>query len=357
MKFLFKHDKPMKTILLINNYDMAKTRASYLKGISPSYHQFGTSELMETGEYSVDYLLVAPKKKNSRILKMISLLPVWLKAYRKARKYDYVYGAADFTVDFMGFMKKMGLFKPKLLAIFHHPPFKLRLKLATYDQIIFLCEFAYKEMGQTFPLLKSRMSFMQWGPDLQFYNKYIPHVNYEREHDEVVFISNGKTHRDHEILLEAAESTKNHTIIVCDDKTLPANYNQEKCIYTKIFYQNKPDDIKMVKLLSDCSVLVIPTYPTDRRLGPIGLTSFLDAIAMGIPVITASNTVLTDIVEREKIGFVYQAGNIDDLCDKMKLFVENSELIRSCGRRAAEFGLTNDIKKFGRQLKLKIEQL
>ncbi|MDR2918226.1 MAG: glycosyltransferase family 4 protein [Tannerella sp.] len=334
---------------------MAKTRQSYLKGMSPSYHQFGTNELMETGEYVVDYLLVAPKKSNSRILKIMSLLPVWLKAYRKARKYDYVYGAADFTVDFMGFMKKIGLFKPKLLTIFHHPPFKLRLKIATYDQIIFLCEFAFKEMTEAFPRLKERMLFMQWGPDLHFYRKYAPLCNFEKIHKKIVFISNGKTHRDHEILLEAAEFSGNHAIIVCDEKTLPANYNQEKCNYTSIFYQNKPDDIKMVELLSNCSVLVIPTYPSDKRLGPIGLTSFLDAVAMGIPIITANNTVLTDIVEREKMGFVYEAGNVNDLCDKMNRFVNEPELIISCGKNAAEFGLTNNIKEFGKQLKKQIE--
>jgi len=347
----------MKTILLINNYDMAKTRESYLKGISPSYHQFGTNELIETGEYSVDYMLVAPRRSNSRILKMISLIPVWLKAYRKARKYDYVYGAADFTVDFMGMMKKMGLFKPKLLTIFHHPPFKLRLKLATYDQIIFLCEFAVKEMRDAFPALRDRMFFMQWGPDLQFYRKYTPQCNFEKKQEEIVFISNGKTHRDHEILLEAAEKSKNHTFIVCDEKTLPANYDPEKCTYTKIFYQNKPDDIKMVKLLNECSVLVIPTYPTERRLGPIGLTSFLDAVAMGIPVITANNTVLTGIVEREGMGFVYEAGNLEDLCDKMRLFKDKPELIISCGKKAAEFGLTNDINSFGLQLRKQLDMM
>ena len=347
----------MKKILLINNYDMAKTRKAYLAGKSPSYHQFGTSELIESGEYIVDYLLVAPKNFNSRIFKMLSLIPVWFKAYRKAVKYDYVYGAADFTVDFMGMMKKIGLFKPKLLTIFHHPPFDLRLKVAKYDSIIFLSEFANKEMSDKFPKLKKKMSFLQWGPDIKFYHTYSPIHNYERVHDKIVFVSNGKTHRDHETLLSAAEKSKNHAVIVCDDKSLPHNYNSETCSYTEIFYQNKPDDIKMIQLLCRSSVLVVPTYPGNRTLGPIGLTSFLDSVAIGMPVITANNTILSDIVEREKIGFVYKAGDVDDLCEKMNRFTENQELIAIYGKNATEFGLRNDIIKFGNQLKLLIEKL
>ena len=347
----------MKKVLLINNYDMANTRQAYLDGRSPSFHQFGTSELIDSGEYTVDYLLVSPKKINSRILKMLSLFPIWLKAYHKAKKYDYVYGAADFTVDFMGMMKKIGLFKPQLLTILHHPPFGFRLKIAKYNRIIFLSSFAYNDMSSNFPQLHSKMSFLQWGPDLNFYQKFSPTPNFEKKHNQIVFISNGKTHRDHETFLSAAEKSKNKIIIVCDEKSIPHNYKQETCNYTEIFYQNKPDDIKMIQLLEHCSVLVIPTYSGRKRLGPIGLTSFLDAVAMGIPVITADNTVLTDIVEKEKLGFVYKAGNIDDLCEKMNRFTENPELISVYGKNAADFGLKNDINRFADQLKVIIEKM
>ena len=96
----------MKRILFVNNYDMAKSRKSYLDGNSASHHQFGTSELIETGEYQVDYMLVTPKGHKNKIFKLLSLFPLWLKLYRQAKKYDLVYGGADFTVDFLGVMKQ-----------------------------------------------------------------------------------------------------------------------------------------------------------------------------------------------------------------------------------------------------------
>lgn len=339
----------MKRLLFINNYDMAQSRKSYLAGNSPSHHQFGTSELIATGEYQVDYMLAAPKGYKSRVLKLLSLFPIWFGIYSKARKYDLVYGGADFTVDFLGIMKKIGLFKPTLVTIFHHPPFPLRLKMERFDHILFLSRFALKEMQQLFPAQAASMKFMQWGPDLSFYDRLAPVPNYQKKQEEMVFISNGKTHRDHEILVSAAEHVGCPTVIVCDEWSLPSNYS-EACCYTKIFNQNRPDDTRMVKLLNDCSVLVVPTPATGHRLGPIGLTSLVDAIALGMPIITASNTVFTDIVENHRMGIVYEAGNLAELEKAMNQFKENPELIAEYGKNAFEFGQKNDMKAFGEKL-------
>lgn len=339
----------MKRILFINNYDMAQSRQSYLDGNSPSHHQFGTSELIATGEYQVDYMLASPKGYKSRVLKLLSLFPVWWGIYRKALNYDIVYGGADFTVDFLGLMKKIGLFNPVLVAIFHHPPFPLRLKVERFDHILFLSSFALEEMKQLFPKKADAMTFMQWGPDLPFYQRYASVPNYQQKQPKITFISNGKTHRDHESLVTAAEKTGNHTLIVSDEWSLPANYNQA-CNYTEIFYQNRPDDTRMVKLLNSCSVLVVPTPATSQRLGPIGLTSLVDAIALGMPVITASNTVFTDIVEKHQMGIVYEAGNAEALGKAMNRFKEHPELVTTYGRNAFEFGQKNDMKKFGDKL-------
>lgn len=328
---------------------MTKSRDLFLRGQSPSHHQFGTSQLIETGEYKVDYFLVAPKVRKNKFLKLISIIPIWIKTFFKARKYDIVYGAADFTVDFLGMLKKAKLFRPKLIAIFHHPPFEQKLKVEKFDKILFLSHYALEDISSKFPNLRQSMEFFQWGPDLDFYKRIEPVPNYQKNKKELIFISNGKTHRDHETLFEAAVKTGNKTIIVSDEWSLPLNFNK-LCKNVEIFYQNKPDDTKMLKLLSNCSVLVIPTFPDNQRLGPIGLTSFVDAIAMGIPIISANNTVFDNIIIEHKMGLVYEAGNPTDLGRVMDVFKENPELVVQYGKNAFNFGQTHDIKAFGMQL-------
>lgn len=329
---------------------MLISRSNFLHCKSPGHHLFGINELIETGEYEVTYLLATPKSCNSKILKLISLIPVWVNIYFKASKFDYIYGGADFTIDFLGFLNKIGVTMPKLITIFHHPPFRLRIKYEKYDKIIFLSEHYYNEMSKSFPKLKNSFEFIQWGPDLNFYSKFSKGHNLKTNIREVIFISNGKTKRDHESLVSAAIESRNKTIIVSDSQNIPFNYSKDNK-YIEIFLQEKPNDIAMVNLLKKCSVMVIPTNYTDHKLGPIGLTSFLDAIAMGIPIIAGNNTSFSDIIIRHKLGLIYKAGNANELAEKMNILKNNKDLIIEYGMNSFSFGRKNNMKVFGEKIK------
>lgn len=339
----------MKRVLFVNNYDMVKSRDSYKKGNSASHHQFGTNELIETGEYVIDYMLITPKNHKNKILKLASLLPLWFKLYRKARNYDIVYGGADFTVDFLGILKQIKLFRPKLIAIFYHPPFTIRLKLERYDHLIFISRFAHQAMCEKFPQKANMLKFMQWGPDYKFYERLAPIRNYQKKYEKIVFISNGKTRRDHETLVAAAQKSANHTIIVSDNQSIPSNYKEGE--YTQIYVQEKPDDTKMVPLLNNCSILVIPTPPNEHPLAAIGMTSFVDALALGMPIIAADNTAYRDIIIENNMGKVYKAGNVNDLANAMNYFKESPERIIECGEHSWLFGQKNNINNFGQELR------
>lgn len=339
----------MKRVLFVNNYDMVKSRDSYKKGNSASHHQFGTNELIETGEYVIDYMLITPKNHKNKIFKLASLLPLWFKLYRKARNYDIVYGGADFTVDFLGILKQIKLFRPKLIAIFYHPPFTIRLKLERYDHLIFISRFAHQAMCKKFPQKASMLKFMQWGPDYKFYERLAPIRNYQKKYEKIVFISNGKTRRDHETLVAAAKKSANHTIIVSDNQSIPSNYKEGE--YTQIYVQEKPDDTKMVPLLNNCSILVIPTPPNEHQLAAIGMTSFVDALALGMPIIAADNTAYRDIIIENNMGKVYKAGDVNDLANAMNYFKESPERIIECGENSWQFGQRNNINNFGQELR------
>jgi glycosyltransferase involved in cell wall biosynthesis len=106
----------------------------------------------------------------------------------------------------------------------------------------------------------------------------------------------------------------------------------------------------MVELLNRCSVLVIPTPKGPVKYGPIGLTSLVDAIALGMPVITADNTVFAEIVEKEKIGLVYKSGDMSDLKRCMQYFLDHPEEINVMGQNAYNYGRTHNIIAFAQKL-------
>lgn len=56
-----------------------------------------------------------------------------------------------------------------------------------------------------------------------------------------------------------------------------------------------------------------------------GLTSFVDAVVMHRPVLISDNTNMGIDVESLGIGFIYKAGNVNDMCNKMKQMLSMSD--------------------------------
>lgn len=107
----------------------------------------------------------------------------------------------------------------------------------------------------------------------------------------------------------------------------------------------------MVPLLNNCSILVIPTPPNEHPLAAIGMTSFVDALALGMPIIAADNTAYRDIIIENNMGKVYKAGDVNDLANAMNYFKESPERIIECGENSWQFGQRNNINNFGQELR------
>ena len=68
------------------------------------------------------------------------------------------------------------------------------------------------------------------------------------------------------------------------------------------------------------------------EVGPI-IT--LEAMAMGIPVIVSSATSYSEIISDGINGFLFEAGNVNELADKMKL-LEDPQIAKRVGRASYE---------------------
>lgn len=81
------------------------------------------------------------------------------------------------------------------------------------------------------------------------------------------------------------------------------------------------------------------------------MTSFVDALALGMPIIAADNTAYRDIIIENNMGKIYKAGDVDDLANAMNYFKKSPERIVECGKNAWLFGKKNDINHFGQKLR------
>lgn len=313
------------------------------KGLMPSQHLFGFNELKDKDIHVTYKCIHGADYKGNIFLELLHGF------YRSVKYsfcgYDIIFDAIPGLERSMGILKKLGILRQKYVCVMHHPPFDTRMKMCKYDAMLFLDKGAYDEMKEKYPKQAKYMYQNTWGPDLEFYKRYITKFNYEISNP-LTFVSNGKTRRDHDLLVSASKGVNATTLIVCDEKSVPANYDHQPNV--KLHFQDKPDDVKMVHFLQTCSVMVIPTLPSAKRIGCIGITSFMDALALGMPVIVGSNSVMVEIVNDYNCGLVYQAGNEESLRSCMSRFAENPSLVEEMGRNARKYAEEVNMQSYSR---------
>lgn len=65
---------------------------------------------------------------------------------------------------------------------------------------------------------------------------------------------------------------------------------------------------------------------------------FYDYSSCGLAVISSLKGELKNIIEENNLGYYYEAGNHNQLTDKLSLLIENNELLRSCKKNSKRIG-------------------
>lgn len=292
-----------KKIMIISNYLTPEYRELCKQEVKPKNHLWGEEELKAMG-FSLDYITI-----DRFSLKV--LLRIWYKSFT----YEYIFIPVSSYFKYLGVLKKLHLLRPKLIVVLHHPPFSRVLKYCKFNTILFLSKPHYKQLH-----IKNSYYF-PWGCDIDFYKNH--HLVKTDIPKSISFISNGYTNRDNETLVKAAVFSQNKLfytskkIIECDNS--PYVYHCSNYFKT---------DLEILNIMQSYDVLVIPLYKSSEMLGTVGLTSFMDAVGMQMPVIVASNSPISELVEENEIGLIYEAGNFVDLSTKMKAISNLENYIR-----------------------------
>ena len=235
-------------------------------------------------------------------------LKVWLKSYQ----YDIVY-------DTMNSCRRTGsliyyLSPAKLVQILHHPPFYKQLRYGNANAYIFFSDELRREALKSVPYRSERMFVNYWQPDKNYiaYRKGI----ICKKKQKYTVIDNGKTNRDHELLVSALQYS--HTSAYVLNRDL---HRIDGVLYVPNSYIS---DSEVIDIIMQSRAIVIPMKRRQLMYGPIGATSFMDAIALGKPVICSNYFYLADLVRQKNIGLVYKAGNVEDLAKCLSI-IESDE--------------------------------
>jgi glycosyltransferase involved in cell wall biosynthesis len=96
------------------------------------------------------------------------------------------------------------------------------------------------------------------------------------------------------------------------------------------------------RLYAESKIVIVPLYETDFQAG---ITSILEAMAMGKPVIVTKTAGQTDTIVDRETGLYVSPGNPDDLREKIQFLLENEterKRIGDNGRRTFQNSFTLD---------------
>ena len=97
--------------------------------------------------------------------------------------------------------------------------------------------------------------------------------------------------------------------------------------------------------LDKCSVFVLPSYHEGMP------RSVLEALAVGRPVITTNIPGSIETVVNNHNGFLVEKKNINDLIEKMELFIKNPNLLIKMGSESNKIAINKfDVKNINSQI-------
>ncbi|MDP9567978.1 UNVERIFIED_ORG: glycosyltransferase involved in cell wall biosynthesis [Kosakonia oryzae] len=197
--------------------------------------------------------------------------------------------------------------------------------ISALDSIFFLSEKTLAEISKERNLNPARCHFIRWGGDKEFYK------HFQQEDLSGDIISTGRENRDLPVVFNALVNTNIKVDFYTSDTSHPDFYHNIKGDFkiNKGFWQYKT----LLEKVSVAKAMIIPLRQ-DKINYCVGLSSLIEAIALGRPVITTYNPYWYVDIEAENIGIVIRQNTKENWEQALNLLANNDVLVREMSANA-----------------------
>ena len=330
----------MKKILVLNNYSLEAFCEPNPK--FPGHLFYGVDFLHRRGDN-----IVLAGGKTSPLLRLIEKINLALHLHiplgdlsqqwnslPQVKAADLIYSPCDSVAQVLCYMRALGLIKIPIVCLAHHPldfgwaHFMRR----PFIKMVLRGTAAFPSLSRGVAEQINRMarnpqlsSALPWGPDLSFFPPYQPGRG--------GVVSAGRTGRDFLTLGRAATQTSTPVAIVCPARYVTAEFNRFSPNVTVLANDDEMHYSydSLIDMYSNCSAIAIPML---HHVGLCGLSSLLDALAMGRAVIMTRNPLIDIDIEAEGIGFVIAPGDTDAWRKALQFIEDHPDETQAMGFRA-----------------------
>lgn len=325
MKIYFYHTRESK-----------KSLEEWKKGIFPGHLLYGLP-LLE--QYGISSVLHRHKYIENRLL---LILYVTKEIFFCREKYDALYGTSFRGLELIIFLRALGIYR-KPIIIWHHTALrkshnviKEKISCFFYKGIDKMFLFSQKLIGDSIVLNKvpkEKLQLIHWGADLRFYDRIkSEYINMEPHG----FISTGKENRDIITLVDAFNETRQDLDIYIAKSCGGINYEKlltqkELMPNIKVHFTEGVIPYELAKKVIKKKYIVIACLEYSYT---VGLTTLVEALALGIPVLCSSNPYFEFDVEQEKIGISIPYGDVESWKKAIEYVQSHPDEVEEMGRNA-----------------------
>lgn len=334
------------------------------EGEFPSHFLYGACHLVDNGIDVVYHR--SPKHELSRL--KTALYTAW-RVLTCREHYDAIYATHYKGLELVVLLRALGLFRKPIIVWHHQPIVKSKSRLREllgrffykgFDRLIF---FSQKLVDDSLKAPKAdprKLVVGHWGADLAFYDKIKAELKSEQispSHHNTPspsqplntspshpltpspsFIATGKEQRDQPTLIEAFNRTGRHLILYIGINPNPNVPNPNLEAVERCEPADNIDVVKICGLLpyeiarevakADCVVICC-----HRTRYTAGLTTVVEALALGLPIICSRNPQIPVDFDRLGCGISVDYGDVEGWQRAVEYIATHPDEARLMGER------------------------
>ena len=339
----------MPKVLVLNNYPFEDVWEEVKRGEKPDHHLFGINYFhlrnyeVELVPFKNSLLLQLTDKFLNKIPSLVSLGCIdqeW-SCIKRLNEAHLIYSPCQTQTQLLSYLRALGVIKVPIVCIAHHlldrggrldrfriPFFQTHIK--GVNQFASLSSQVGKQIDR---LSKGshKSEVLTWGTDIDYY-PYTPELG-------TGAVATGRTGRDFVTFGKAASLAKIESEIICLESSVQEEFKLFKdCVKVTIC----PDERhlmypELMKIYAKARVLAIPLAVSHSLSG---LTSLMDAIGIGKPVIMTRQPFIDLDIEAEGIGIWVDQGDVNGWVKAIQYVEDNPDRAMEMGKRARQLAET-----------------
>ncbi|MCM1080042.1 MAG: glycosyltransferase [Bacteroidales bacterium] len=337
------------TVYFYHTQDLNYIYREWKAGKFPGHLLYGATHLPDEG---IEVVMHRHSANNGN--RIISAIKNTVKILFCKEKFDAVYATKYNGIELLIFLRAIGLYR-KPVILWHHQPVivsegwvKNRLSRLFYkgiDHMFFFSDHILEASLATGKVSRDKVQQCPWGADLDFYDRLTAGNTVMRKD----FISTGKERRDMPTLLAAFGKCRDqHLDLITAADCCGTNY--EEMLSVTSIPENVSVTINRTMWIPELAERILPhkciCICCKETNYTVGLTTLVEALAFGMPVIISKNPNQPFDAGKEGCGITVDYNDAEGWSNAIRYIADHPEAASVMGKRARELaGSTYNIAR------------